>query len=506
MERMNPLRMTSARLVPALLLGLIGSCSSDSESPVASGSQPHRVLLISLDTLRADHTGFGGYSKETTPFLDSLAERGVVFDNHFSNSNCTLPSHATMLTGLHFPSHGVRPVKNPATESIHPLPESAITLAERFKEAGYATTGFTAHGDWLTRKFGFAQGFDHFVGRYCDAELTIKDYLDLIDDQPVESSFTFLHFFDIHSDSSQSGPCMPYRSNGKLIDEFAGAVPEGFTGCSLREGRESNCASKYLQDLSLKIEPLPEDHRQYLIGLYDAGIRLLDNKLRILFEQLEERGQLENTLVVITADHGESFYEHETMLHDTHHDEVAQVPLIILLPEKEGVAPRRVSALTQSTDLAATILELSNLDPIGQVPSLARKIMLNEEIEDGLVMFQGHVIIGRDEQGEYKFIKTGNRKPPIFFDRSADPEEQHNLLEGKDFKVDHRDRMVTVYKRLNDLFKECTDIKKVLDLGSVATETLSAEEMESLRGLGYLGETNTGSSEAPERDSQEPTD
>jgi arylsulfatase A-like enzyme len=136
-------------------------------------------LLISLDTLRADHTGFGGYSKPTTPFLDSLAERAVVFDNHFANSNCTLPSHATMLTGLHYPSHGVKPTGE--GQAIRVIPQSVVTIAESFQEAGFATSAFTSHGAWLNKEHGFAQGFDHFVSRWCDADLTIKDYLAHID-------------------------------------------------------------------------------------------------------------------------------------------------------------------------------------------------------------------------------------------------------------------------------------------------------------------------------------
>ena len=109
----------SRLLLPLLLLAACGG----STEPPGSGGRPVRpsVLLVTLDTLRADHTGFGGYEKPTTPFLDTLAAEGVVFDNHFANSNCTLPSHATMLTGLHYASHGVRPVG----EDLEPLPPPA---------------------------------------------------------------------------------------------------------------------------------------------------------------------------------------------------------------------------------------------------------------------------------------------------------------------------------------------------------------------------------------------
>jgi hypothetical protein len=483
-------------MILALGLALAGSCGDGGALP-ADGPLPQRVLLISLDTLRADHTGFGGHDQDTTPFLDSLAERGVVFDNHFANSNCTLPSHATMLTGLHYPSHGVFPPKND-TDPIKVLPQSAVTLAERFQEEGYSTAAFTSHGAWLNEAHGFNQGFDHFVSRWTDADTIIEDYLELVDESPQENSFTFLHVFDIHSDNAQKGPCLPYQSTPKLVKQFAGEKPEGFTGCSSTPGREHQCSSKYLKDLSMKIEPLPEDHLEYIIGLYDAGIRHLDEKLRGLFEELEKRGQLENTLVIITSDHGESFFEHESMLHDTHHDEVARVPLIILLPSTSGVAPRRIEALTQSTDLAPTILDLCGLEPIGQLPSLAPAIMLNEEPDDGLILFHGHILVGRDEVGEYKFVKTGRNKPPIFYDRGEDPGEQHNLLSDTQYQTDQRARLLAIYTQLNELFADCKDINEMLaSLDSGDGATLSEERIAELKNLGYLG----GGADEPARNS-----
>jgi arylsulfatase A-like enzyme len=499
------LRSTEPRTrLPAVALVAVLAAACGSAPTPDDGPLPRRVLLISLDTLRADHTGFGGYSKPTTPFLDSLAQRGVVFDNHFANSNCTLPSHATMLTGLHYPSHGVRPSEK-AGEDLHVLPSTAVTLAERFQEAGYFTAAFTSHGAWLNAEYGFDQGFDHFVSRWCAADQTIADYLELVDERPSEQSFTFLHFFDIHSDSGKKGPCLPYESSAELVQQFAGDSPPGFTGCTTTPGREGRCQSKYLSDLSMKIEPLPDEHLAYLVGLYDAGIRWLDDKLRGLFAELERRGQLENTLVVITADHGESFFEHETMLHDTHHDEVAKVPLLLVFPRSSGVAPRRIQALTQSTDLASTILDLCGLEPIGQVPSLAPAIMLNEEPADGLVLFHGHITIGRDAEGEYKYIKLGGRKPSVFNDREADPGERHNLIEDEEYKANHAERLLAAHTALVGLFDDCKDLYELLSsTESGRSSKLSAERIRELKALGYLGEDDPPEGEdEPETGSQQ---
>jgi len=482
---------TPQRALPLFLatgLVVLSACSTE-EAPGEEGPLPQRVLLISLDTLRADHTGFGGYDRPTTPFLDTLAEGAVVFDKHFANSNCTLPSHATMLTGLHYPSHGVKPVGE--DEPIRVLPKGAVTLAQRFQAAGYQTAGFTSHGAWLNADYGFDRGFDHFESGWVDADTIIDGYLDWIDEAEPQQSFVFLHFFDIHSDSVAKGPCLPYRSTPELVAEFAGETPTGFTGCSQefkrRDGRES-CASNYLKDVSNKLEPLPDEHLQFLIGLYDAGIRRLDDQLRDLFAELEERGQLANTLVVVTSDHGESFKEHGTMLHDTHHDEVANVPLIVKLPQSAGVAPRRIDALTQSTDLAPTILDLCGLEPIGQVPSLAPAIMLGEQPDDGLVLFHAHILIGRDEAGEYKIVKVGGKKSPMFYDRDADPMEEYNLLSNPEYQTAQRDRLLTVYRELNELNDECRSILGTLEaLEDGERGSLSPERIAELKALGYLG-------------------
>lgn len=478
------LRLPRSGVLLGLPLLLALSCGGGARE-VPDGPLPQRVLLISLDTLRADHTGFGGYHKPTTPFLDSLADRGVVFANHFANSNCTLPSHATMLTGLHLPAHGVRP-SDPDKAEIHALPGSVQTLAERFQEAGYTTVGFTNHGAWLNAEFGFDQGFDHFVSRWGNAEETIDDYLALLDSSNPSNSFTFLHFFDVHSESGNRGPCLPYRSTQELVEQFAGEKPEDFTGCTSVEGRGNKCASNYLRDISMKIEPLRQDHLDYIVGLYDAGIRKLDDQLRDFFAELEKRGVLDNTLVVITSDHGEAFMEHGLMLHDGHQDEVARVPLLFVLPESSGVEPRRFEALTQSTDLAPTILDLCGLEPIGQTPSLAPAIMLGEEPEDGLVLFQTNFLIGSDEQGEYKFIKTG--RTPKFYDRSTDSTESVDLLAEDGFAVENQLRLRAIFERMQELTQECLSLNQTLrSLETGTAAQLSPERIAELKALGYLG-------------------
>ena len=175
------------------------------------------------------------------------------------------------------------------------------------------------------------------------------------------------------------------------------------------------------------------------------------------------------------------------MLHDQHGDEIARVPLIVLPPKREAAAPYRVQSFTQSTDLAPTLLELCGLERIGQTQSLARSVMLAEEPEAAFVLFQGHILIGSDEFGEFKLIKTGKR--PVFFDRNADPGEKTDLLAGSTYLEENRERIKVNYDLLQALIKESQSIHKSLrSLETGEGQQLSPERLAELKALGYLGE------------------
>lgn len=479
------------RSVPALFLTpvvLAALACRDSTTPprAARDDRPARhVLLISLDTLRADHMGLYGYPRPTTPFLDELAERGVVFDAHFANSNCTLPSHASMLTGLHYATHSVWPGKT-ADQGIRVLASGIVTLAERFQDAGYTTRALANHEAWLNEDYGFDQGFDEFRSAWKLAPETIDEYLASLDRARAEGrgeerSFDFLHFFDVHSDDWREGPpCMPYQSSEALALEFAGPRPEGFTGC-VPGGR---CSSWYLKALSRHRLPIVPEHLEYLVGLYDAGIAKLDADLRRLFEELEARGRLDETLVVITADHGEEFFEHEKMLHDGVHDEITRVPWIVVPPRRMGIGPRRVRALTQSTQVAPTLLDLAGLDPIGQSASLAGVIMGGAEPKDERVIFHQSILLGRDEGREFKlWLRPGG---VAYFDRKRDPAEHVDLARDPEFRAREAERLERLEEELRNLLRTSRELGQLLREGASDAATLSPERRAELEALGYF--------------------
>ncbi len=474
--RLTPLRLRGGWFRPwavPLLAALLAACSSSGEE------RPRRVLLISLDTLAASHCGFLGYPRDTTPFLDELAARGVVFERHFANSNTTLPSHASMLTGLFVPAHGVRDGGTPETRQ--PLPPRAETLAERLRDAGYRTLGFTAHAAWLNPAFGFDRGFEHFETGWRAAPETIEAFLSRLDALEGEPTFAFLHFFDAHSESSCGDPCFPYASDDPWRERFAGPTPEGFTGCSAR--LPDACASEYLKAVSNHIDRIPPEHLEFLIGLYDAGVAQLDAELRRLFDELERRGWLEDALVVVTADHGEAFMEHGRMLHGVHFEEVSRVPLIVVPPARLGARPRRVHERTQSVDLVPTVLDLCGLAPAGQGRSLARTIVLGEPPEPRDVLFESNVLVTDDERGEFKLVATPDG--PKFFDHTSDPGEFEDRAALSPLPPQERSRIAAAEARLADWLERCEAVHGAVAGGAAGPE-LTPDQVRELRALGYF--------------------
>ena len=487
----------------ALVLAL--GCSRADESGSAGGGEsvataagaPRNVLLISVDTWRADHCSMFGYEKPTTPFLDSLAERGVLFENHMTNSNNTLVSHTTMLTGLTALAHGTYD-KNVADQR-QALAPGFRTIAEFFRDAGYATGAFTEHPTWLSATFGLDQGFDTMEAAWTDARTNMLKFLDWHEDNANRPTFAFLHFYDPHSEAANRGGMLPYDSTPQLIEQFAGPKPEGFTGCLKAAGYEDHCTSRYLYGINDGVEELPPEHLEYLIGLYDAGLRKMDQDLEWLFDELERRGVLDDTMVVLTSDHGEAFFEKGQLLHGGYGDPVIHIPLIVVLPEHmEQPTSKRVNALTRGIDVVPTILELCGLEPAyreglaqkGQGQSLV-PVMYGGQLqrERPEELFFIHVVLrGEDEHGRYKYLYDGeNGESSVFYDLDADPLERVNLLEDPEWKAANAERVEAIRVRLWERRDESVRVYNAIMGGQeVIAPEIDEETRKQLEALGYI--------------------
>jgi len=297
---------------------------------------PRSVILISLDTLRPDHLGCYGYSRDTSPHIDRLAEDSVLFENCFATSPWTLPSHVSLLTGLNCNNHQVY-------QSDEKMDPSIPTLAEFLRKHGFFTAAFTG-GGYVSAKYGFSKGFDsyHMRGRIQSAESAqvIADAaLNWIDRHKDRDFFLFLHTYQIHNPYNSPAPFNKMFLDDDHTYDRIDMVPLGF-----------NHEKRFM--------PVSSRMRENFIALYDAEIRYTDEIfIRPLVDKLIDLNRYADSLIILTSDHGEEFYEHGAWLH-THsvYNETIQIPLIIKYPglENSGVKVKKFARLV---DIMPAVLE-----------------------------------------------------------------------------------------------------------------------------------------------------
>ncbi len=439
------------------------------------------MILISIDTLRADHLGAYGATKGATPFLDSLAKDGVLFEEHMSNSNNTLSSHASILSGLVPLAHGTRDGGSPETR--FPLSSEVDTLAERMRDGGYTTAAFTAHPAWLGRGFGLDQGFEHLESEWWDARVESKAFLRWLDGEAPAHLFAFLHFYDVHSDMAGPGVSLPYQSDAEFIEKFAGPRPADFTGTV--PGKDYQCCSRWLQAANEGVFVPSSAELAYVRGLYDAGLAQLDRELSNLFHELRRRGYLDGALIVVTSDHGEEFWEHGQLMHGGFHDEIAHVPLILVPPLGTNLKLRTISAVTRSIDIASTIADFAGVPGLGSGRSLRPAFVDGAKLEDGELMFLASVLRTSDAAGRFRYFE--DEKSPGLWDLSVDPGERTELL-AREPAPGASARALTARERLAELRKTALTFDTQLRArSSTSPAVLSKEAEDRLKGLGYGG-------------------
>ena len=328
----------------------------------AAADRPN-VLLVILDTLRADRLGCYGYGRPTSPRLDALAREGVVIDRAWSAAPWTLPSHASLFSSLHAVEHGV-------FDASVRLPEEARTIAEVLLDAGYDTAAFTEAG-YVRPELGLAQGFQRFRCALNEVDETFRGAADWIEGRE-RPFFALVHTYKVHTPYDPEGPARellvrpydgPLPRNARVDDVPPADRPHGYSA---------------------------EDAR-YLSDLYDAEIRELDDALGDFMDRLRQAGALENTLVVITADHGEEFAEHGQFNHSNSlYEEQLRVPLILLPPAPGALDGLRPDVAAMAVDVAPTIAQVADAPvPAGwSGRSLLEARGADEDAPDRWVLFR----------------------------------------------------------------------------------------------------------------------
>jgi len=417
--------------LPVIGLLLSGETSAAPEAPM---SPPETIILISLDTTRADRMSCYGYEHETTPNIDALAEESLFFEHPFATAPMTLPSHSSMFTGLIPPTHGVH-------ENLKShLPAVALTLPEILRQQGFATYGFVSTSV-LRPDRGLNQGFDHYdhpvdpstddpaLG---DAKVqrsgkeTTARALQWLSDNAQKKKFIFIHYFDAHA---------PYEP------------------------------------------PAPFDTR--FEDPYDGEIAFTDYCVGQILDRLKELGLYDNALIALVGDHGEMLGEHGEESHYFFiHQNALRVPMMFKPP---GAHPsRRIAEPSSLIDVTPTILSMAGLS----VPEAMQGIDLARYLHPDFTLpnraiyaesmtptaYNCSSLLGI-VMGRWHYIQT---KRPELYDRLEDPAEKINLIAQYPAQAskmkDRRKRLLSEAERSN------VDTSMVLD----------AEDLQQLESLGYL--------------------
>ncbi|MEM7583593.1 MAG: sulfatase [Acidobacteriota bacterium] len=381
----------AACLVLAVCLVLLSACAPAS-------SAPELVLLISIDTLRADHLGCYGYPAPTSPHLDQLCREGWVFEKARSHAPSTLLAHASLFTSLWPHEHGASHVRGLA------LPPAATTLAEILAEEGWRTLALTGGGQ-LAPEFGLDQGFERYEALAPDFDLTVDRLLHhLANDFAEGPLFAFLHTYEVHH---------PYLPSAEHLERFgadyAGDLPDHI---SVELLHEINWGGRTISQADLA----------HIVATYDAEIRAVDEALGRLLAELDELGLRDETLLIVTSDHGEEFAERGRVgWHAlTLYEEMLAVPLIFA----GSSVPRglRTSTLVGSVDVAPTLLDLLG---IAWPASFRGRSLLPLARGEALLALE-HVALGEIEQAPpFHSIRRGPWKlyEGSLFDLASDPLE-----------------------------------------------------------------------------------
>jgi len=422
-----------------------------------------------IDTLRADHVGCYGSERDTTPAIDRLAGESVRFDRAYATAPWTIPSVGSMLSGLW-------PSQHAATSFDRQLPDAVETLAEILRARGHDTAAVISHGAIDTRH-NFQQGFEVFL----ESEAKGHDHLSTagVTRQAIEQLerlargqapfLLFVHYFDPHY-------------NYKRHPEFAFAADSA--------GRLSG--DEPMREL-LKLAPeMTDDEASFLADLYDEEIRFTDSGVGRLLARLDELGLVEDTLIVLTADHGEEFLDHGTLGHTSGlHEELIRVPLIVRDPARRA-EPRVVRRPVSLVSLTPTLLEFVGVEFAStdfSGPSLTPLLAGAEGEVEASVFSEVDFVPVREGRsvGEvhkkaliterYKLIRDDASGRSEIYDLVADPRENDELT---NLDVAESERLATELQRWIAASRS----------GGVAAQPrhVDSEEVERLKSLGYVGD------------------
>lgn len=484
----------------------VSACRNDTRP---SGPQPTRgdhlpnIILLTVDTLRADHIARYGYERNTMPSVERFADTAVVFDNAVVPRGLTRPSYASMLTGLYPYRHGVR-------TNNYKLHDNLVSVAEVLKSAGYHTAAFVSNFAMLEELSGLAQGFDVYddrtdelmsgrlTGKYDyqrTAGNTAKAIMEWLASDPPEPFFLFVNFMDPH------GPYAPPERFRKLYntDEFR------------KVDKDRMPDYQHIRGL--------DNYYEY-VDRYDGEIRYVDEAIGVLIDEFKEQGVWEDAFAVFTADHGECLGEHDIYFAHCLHvlEATVRVPMMIRLPKSskhaDSVKPFRTDALVSPMDLPPTLLAYLQLESDVDFDGINLMPVFSGGLDDRNILLECLAIrLGSGVRSDLYAVRSSTHKlvrstergsceaqTQVVYDLTSDPLEANGFVFEPHLSSHHELETVlsTMLERVRDYrlpFKVVTYTMPYKDRPKFvrqrqATKTtvkkLTTQQAERLRGLGYL--------------------
>jgi len=453
-------------LILAIVVAAIVAC-------LISRPRALNIILITIDTTRADRLGIYGYERPLTPNIDRFAAKAIVFEQAYCQVPITPPSHSTMLTGLYPRNHGV-------LVTGHRLPDSVTTLTEILKVHSYNTAAVIA-SFILAPEFNLNQGFDTYfypVGKSAEhrADVQTDKAMEIIGKftEAKQPMFVWVHYYDPHTDYIP-----PLKTYWKYFLENPYSERFDADAYKFREITSLSEVGKRL--------PLPEE---LVLGsdLYDGEIEYMDSEIGRLLDFIEQKGLLKSSVIVLVADHGESFrvscpFEHSPRVYE----ELIHVPLILWIPTMKG--HRRIDAQVELTDIMPTILDILGIKEKPKMDGVSLVSLIKGErskVKDfifaetdkaiGQPYGAGHILTLKDQNYKLVFNMT-TQKVQLFPVKNglADDREESDLC-PKEAEL-CSEYTAKLFDFLEDRFQ---------DAPKPITPELDKHQIEKIKSLGYL--------------------
>ncbi len=471
--------------------------TSAAPAPQQDAVAPPNIVVFLIDTQRADYLQSYGHAAATSPNLKAFADDALIFDHAYAAASSTSPSHASIFTSTYPQTHGVwnRVMLGTGEEekAIYPsLGYKSVTLAEVLEDGGYETAGICDGGNLQINR-GLAQGFTTWDSKFLGAHNRVERAQKWLAEERKagEPFFLFLHTYQVHT---------PYLPEPQYVEMFADPAYQGpfrkawqdafnaYSNGPKVAGTIRKLQQDYYNPLLPKDgeAPPPEEDITFLKALYQAEIRQMDDAFGKFVAWMKKQGLYEDTLMIVTSDHGEEFWEHGTYGHHQVYDTTLHVPFIVRAPG--GPRGERRQDPIELIDLMPTLIHLADLTP---PPSMMGRVLDWETADPSA---EKRDVIGETNWPERQVAyRVGQQKAMLFpdseraaefYDLATHPGEVKDLAneeQGKKF-------VAAVLGRMEIWVKYCQEWRTTYQLqpGNREQDRLSPEELADMEALGYL--------------------